>query len=162
MLDSSNMFHVLSLYDDDYYNDKHSDSNGNHYVNSSQLVTIKSFRQDELLGCNITQYAGYYELYSEGNDTTFVMMYQCSLKQTISLKFATLVVRRSNESNVDPDFDRDVIHSSITNLTGSINMAVPVMGVDVYDFCKNTSTFKMIITISLNTTYQNVLFFYEA
>ena len=90
------------------------------------------------------------------------MMYQCILKQTISLKFATLVVKRSNESNVEPDFDRDVILGSITNLTGSINMAVPVTGVNVYDFCRNTSTFKIIITITLNTTYQNVLFFYEA
>jgi hypothetical protein len=47
-------------------------------------------------------------------------------------------------------------------MTGSIDIAVPVIDVEVYDYCRNTSTFKMIITTNINGTYQNVVFFYEA
>lgn len=127
--------HVLSLYDDDYDNIEHYDENGNHLVRSSQLVTIKSFRQDDKLGCNVTDYAGYFELFTENNDTTYLLMYQCIFNQKISLNFATLIVKRSNESNVDPDFDRLVISDSITNLTGSIDVAIPILDVEVYDYC---------------------------
>ena len=75
MLDTSNMMHVLSLYDDEQDNDAHFDGNGNHYVKNSQLVTIKSFRQDLKLGCNITEYADYFKLFSENNDTTYLILY---------------------------------------------------------------------------------------
>jgi len=47
-------------------------------------------------------------------------------------------------------------------MNGSLDIAVPVIDVEVYDYCRNTSTFKMIITTNINGTYQNVVFFYEA
>ena len=162
MLDSSNMMHVLSLYDDEYENDAHFDDNGNHYVKNSQLVTIKSFRQEDKLGCNITEYADYFELFTEQNDTTYILLYQCSVNGKISLKFATIIVKHTNETNVSPDFDKLVISDSIQNLTGAIEIAVPIFDVEVYDYCKQSSTFKMIVTVSLNGTYQNLLFFYDA
>jgi hypothetical protein len=81
------------------------------------------------------------------------MMYQCSVNGKVSLKFATLIVKRSNETNVDPDFDKLVISDSITNLTGSIDMAIPILDVEVYDYCIQTTTFKLIVTVSLNGTY---------
>ena len=127
-----------------------------------QLVTIKSFRQADKLGCNVTEYAGYFELFTENNDTTYLMMYQCSVNGKISLSFATIIVKKSNETNVDPDFDKLVISDSIKNLTGSIDIAVPIIDVEVYDYCMNKATFKLIVTVSLNGTYQNILFFYDA
>ena len=60
MLDTNLMLHVLSLYDDDFGNPSHFDANGNHLVHSSQLVTIKSFKQQDVLGCNVTDYADYF------------------------------------------------------------------------------------------------------
>ena len=75
MLDSAQMLHVLSLYDDDYYNQQHYDDNGNHMVKYFQLTTIKSFRQQDKLGCNVTDFANYFELFTEKNDTTYLMMY---------------------------------------------------------------------------------------
>jgi len=81
------------------------------------------------------------------------MMYQCSVNGKVSLKFATLIVKRSNETNVDPDFDKLVISDSITNLTGSIDVAIPILDVEVYDYCIQSTTFKLIVTVSLNGTY---------
>jgi hypothetical protein len=45
-------------------------------------------------------------------------------------------------------------------MNGSLDIAVPVIDVEVYDYWKKTSTFKMIITTNINGTYQNVVFFY--
>ena len=63
---------------------------------------------------------------------------------------------------MSPDYDKLVISDSIQNLTGAIEIAVPIFDVEVYDYCKLSSTFKMIVTVSLNGTYQNLLFFYDA
>jgi len=51
------------------------------------------------------------------------------------LNFATVVVKNSSEINVDPVYDKNVISNSITNLTGSINIAVPILDVEIYDYC---------------------------
>ena len=101
-------------------------------------------------------------MFTELNDTTYLLLYQCSVNGKISLKFATIIVKHSNESNVSPDYDKLVISKSIHNLTGAIDIAVPIFDVEVYDYCEQTSTFKLIVTVSLNGTYQNLLFFYEA
>jgi hypothetical protein len=47
-------------------------------------------------------------------------------------------------------------------LTGSIDIAVPILDVEVFDYCTTKTTFKLIVTVSLNGTYQNILFFYDA
>ncbi len=72
-----------------------------------------------------------------------------------------MVVTLVNETNVKPEYDKEIISDAITNLTGKIDLAVPVIDIEVYDYCKNESSFKMIVTLSLNGTYQNVLFFYN-
>jgi hypothetical protein len=90
------------------------------------------------------------------------MLYQCNIDGKTALRFATVVVRKSNETNVDPQFDMDTISSSIQNLTGHIEVAVPILDVEVYDYCVNSSTFKILMTVTMNGTYQNILFFYDA
>jgi hypothetical protein len=55
-----------------------------------------------------------------------------------------------------------MINDSIKNLNGTIDIAVPILQVQIYDFSRNASTLKMIITTNINGTYQNLVFFYSA
>lgn len=71
MLDTSSKLHILSLYDDDYSLQE----DGTHLVSDYQLTTIRSFRQDEVLECNITTFADYYELYTENNTSVYLFLY---------------------------------------------------------------------------------------
>jgi hypothetical protein len=72
----------------------------------------------EKLGCNVTDFADYFELFTENNETTYLLMYQCYVNGKTALKFTSFIVKRVNETNVNPEFDQSVIASSITNLTG--------------------------------------------
>jgi hypothetical protein len=109
--------------------------------------------QQEKLGCNVTNFAEYYELFTENNDTTFLLLYQCNINGKTALKFSSFIVKRANETNVDPEFDKSVISDSIRNLTGSIEVAVPILDVEVYEYCVHSTTFKLILTVTMNGTY---------
>lgn len=42
--------------------------------------------------------------------------------------------------------------NAIKNLTGEIQIALPVIDAEIYDFCRNSSSFMLIITVSINGT----------
>ena len=68
------------------------------------------------------------------------------------------VYNRTNDSNVDDDN----IKKAIKNLTGQLDMAVPIQDIEIYDYIKETNTFKMIMTTRINSSYQNIMVFYDA
>ena len=68
------------------------------------------------------------------------------------------VYNRTNDSNVDDDN----INKAIKNLTGQLDLAVPIQDIEIYDYMKETNTFKMIITTRINSSYQNIMVFYDA
>ena len=54
------------------------------------------------------------------------------------------------------------MQGAIKSFNGYLDIAVPIVDVEVYDYNRHDSTLKLIITTSINGTYQNVVFFYDA
>ena len=66
MLDSKNMINILSLHNDDLNLDE---------INMQSLDIIKTFSQQDKLGCNVSGYAEHIELYNEDDHYVYLLMY---------------------------------------------------------------------------------------
>jgi hypothetical protein len=77
-------------------------------------------------------------------------MYQCTLNSKITLKMATMTVYNRTS---DPVVDDENINRSIRNLSGQLDIAVPVLDIEVYDYSVDTSHLSMIITTRINGSY---------
>lgn len=165
MLDSNNMIHVLTLKNDKagQIDDDPED------ISKYSLNTIRSFNQQDKFGCQVTTFADYYLLMNGTNRFNkkvdwdfYLLMYQCNLDGVLVFKVSTMIVYNTTQENPDPDLDYLMIKDSIKNLTGEIEIPVPIIDVQIYDYEKHSGNLKMIITISKNGTYNNVVMFYDA
>jgi len=56
-------------------------------------------------------------------------MYQCNLDGVLVFKLSTMIVYNTTQENPDPDLDYLMIKDSIKNLTGEIEIPVPIIDV---------------------------------
>lgn len=92
------------------------------------------------------------ELYSNEDHHIYLLMYQCYLQGKLALKMALVTV--SNQTMEDLD-------NTVLSLHGHFNIAVPIVDIELYDYCRNSSTFSLVVTTRFNGSYQNVLLFYD-
>jgi hypothetical protein len=68
----------------------------------------------------------------------------------IALNMATMTVYNRTYNK---DIDDANIDNAIKNLNGSLNIAVPILDIEIYDFNMLDNSFNMIITTSINGSY---------
>ena len=59
----------------------------------------------------------------------YLLMYQCNLDGILVFKLSTMIVYNTTQENPDPDLDYLMIKDSIKNLTGEIEIPVPIIDV---------------------------------
>ena len=141
MLDSKYMINILSLHNNDLNLDE---------INTYSLDFVYAFRQEDKLGCNVSDYAEHIELSRETDYIVYLLMYQCMLKNKFTLKMATMKVYNRTNDTVHDD---ENIQRSIRNLSGQLDIAVQIADIEIYDFCNITKTFSMVITTNSNSSY---------
>lgn len=71
---------------------------------------------------------------------------------------ATMTVQNPNNGSA---WDDRLLDHSIKNLSGSLEMPVAIEDIEIYDYCSEARTLRLIITTSNNGSYQNILLFYD-
>lgn len=107
----------------------------------------------------MSEYAEHVELYQEDGYIVYLLMYQCVVNNKITLKMATMTVYNITG---DPSLDDANITNCITQLNGQLDIAVPILDIEIYDYNSTEKQFNMIITTRINGSYQNIIFFVNA
>ncbi len=89
----------------------------------------------------MSHYAEHFELYQAEDYIMYLLMYQCKVVGKTQLKMATMTVRnQQNASSVNRGRGNGDNHSwldsAIRNLSGSLEMAVPIQDIELYAYKK--------------------------